>query len=59
MEANALTTLLSQIGSIITSMISNAGAIFELIEQHPIAYLGIAISVIFVLVRFVKSILSF
>lgn len=59
MEANALTTLLSQIGSIITSMISNAGAIFDLIEEHPIAYLGIAISVIFVLVRFVKSILSF
>lgn len=59
MEGNALTTLLSQIGSIITSMISNAGAIFELIEQHPIAYLGIAISIIFVLVRFVKSILSF
>lgn len=59
MEGNALTTLLSQIGSIITSMISNAGAIFDLIEEHPIAYLGIAISVIFVLVRFVKSILSF
>lgn len=59
MEANALSTLLTNIGSIITSLISNAGAIFELIEEHPIAYLGVAITIIFVLVRFVKSILSF
>lgn len=59
MEASALQTLLTNIGSIITSLVSNAGSIFELIEEHPIAYLGVAITIIFVLIRFVKSILSF
>ncbi len=58
-EANALSTLLTQIGQIITSLITNAGAIFDVMNEHPVAYIGIAASVVFMLVRFVKSILNF
>ena len=59
MEASALSTLLTNLSTIITKLIADAGAIFMLIEEHPIAFVGIAISIMFVLVRFVKSILSF
>lgn len=58
-SASALETLLSQLSQIITSLISNASAIFEVMDGHPVAYIGVAVAVIFVLIRFVKSILNF
>lgn len=59
MEAEALSSLLTNLGSIVGAIITNAGKIFEVMNQYPIAWIGVGAGLTFTLIRFVRAIINF
>lgn len=51
-------SLLNTLGSIVTWLTGQVGVVFGIIQQYPIAMIGLGVSLAFVAVKFVKYILG-
>jgi len=58
MDTEALTALLTSMGSIFTHLTGNVGKIFEIMNQYPIAYLGIGSGLVFTSISIVRRIMG-
>lgn len=56
--ATGLSTVLTDISSIYTTLMTNVGQVFQTIQTYPIALIPIGISLAFVSVKFCKYILG-
>lgn len=53
-EVNAMETLLTNMGSVVTQMFSWLGEVVDIIVEKPILFLGFAVGLTFGIVRLVK-----
>lgn len=58
MEAEALTSLLASMKSIFTFLTGCVGEVFTIMNQYPVAYLGIGAGLAFTAVRLVRSLMG-
>ena len=54
MEAASLSTVLTQLGSIFTTLIGQVAKVFEVITNYPIALIPVGVGLAFVAVKFTK-----
>ena len=57
-EAASLSTVLTDVGSIFTTLMSNVSQVFTLIQTYPIALIPVGITLAFVAVKFTKYVLG-
>lgn len=58
-SAASLSTVLTDLGSIFTTLISQVGNVFEVIMDYPIALIPVGVGLAFVAVKFTKYILGY